>query len=178
VYAARPIQESYALVRVPDVGGVRAYVSNQEVGRTDRQGNLLVPNLLSYYGNILNISDQDVPLDNSVAAVRKTVAPPYRGGALVVFPVQRVQSAQGLIQLEIDGQTIAPAFGQLTVTTTSGPVESPIGEGGEFYLENLAPGPHDASVQYGDISCAFTLSMPISVAPSVALGTLRCEVPR
>jgi outer membrane usher protein FimD/PapC len=43
-------------------------VSNQEVGRTNKEGNLLVPNLLSYYGNILNISDQDVPLDNSVAA--------------------------------------------------------------------------------------------------------------
>ena len=178
VYATRAIQDSYALVRVPDVGGVRTYVSNQEVGRTNKEGNLLVPNLLSYYGNILNISDQDVPLDNSVAAVRKTVAPPYRGGALVVFPVQRVQSAQGLIQLEIDGQAIAPSFGQLTVTTTSGSVESPIGERGEFYLENLAPGPHDASVQYGDISCAFTLSMPISAASSVALGTLRCEAQR
>jgi outer membrane usher protein len=176
VYAARPIQDSYALVRVPDVGGVRAYVSNQEVGRTDSRGNVLVPNLLSYYGNVLNISDQDVPLDNSVAAVRKTVAPPYRGGALVVFPVQRVQSAQGIIQLEVDGQTLAPSFGQLTVTTTSGAVESPIGERGEFYLENLAPGPHDAVVQYGDVSCAFTLSMPISRAPAVMLGTLRCEV--
>ena len=178
VYATRPIQDGYALVRVPDVGGVRTYVSNQEVGRTNKEGNLLVPNLLSYYGNILNISDQDVPLDNSVAAVRKTVAPPYRGGALIVFPVHRVQSAQGLVQLEIDGQTIAPSFGQLTVTTTSGSLESPIGERGEFYLENLAPGPHDASVQYGDISCAFTLSMPISAAPSVALGTLRCEARR
>jgi len=175
VYATRPIQDSYALIRVPDVAGVRAYVSNQEVGRTDGNGNLLIPNLLSYYGNVLNISDQDVPLDNSVAAVRKTVAPPYRGGALVVFPVRRVQNAQGLIELEIDGQTVAPSFGQLTVTTTSGSVESPIGERGEFYLENLAPGPHDAIVQYGDTSCAFTLTMPISAAPSVALGTLRCE---
>lgn len=178
VYATRPIQDSYGLVRVPDVGGVRTYVSNQEVGRTNKDGNLLVPNLLSYYGNILNISDQDVPLDNSVAAVRKIVAPPYRGGALVVFPVQRVQSAQGVIQLEIDGETIVPSFGQLTVITSNGPVESPIGERGEFYLENLAPGPHDASVEYGDTSCAFTLNMPISAAPAVALGTLPCEVRR
>jgi outer membrane usher protein len=176
VYATRPIQDGYALIRVPDVSGVRAYVSNQEVGRTNKDGNLLVPNLLSYYGNILNISDQDVPLEHSVAAVRKTVAPPYRGGALVVFPVQRVQSAQGLIELAIDGETIAPAFGQLTVAAASGSVDSPIGERGEFYLENLAPGLHEASVQYGDTSCVFTLTMPNSTAPSVALGTLRCEV--
>ena len=106
------------------------------------------------------------------------IAPPYRGGALVVFPVQRVQSAQGVIQLEIDGETIVPSFGQLTVITSNGPVESPIGERGEFYLENLAPGPHDASVEYGDTSCAFTLNMPISAAPAVALGTLPCEVRR
>jgi hypothetical protein len=49
------------------------------------------------------------------------------------------------------------------------------GERGEFYLESLAPRPHDAVVQYGDKSCAFTLNMPISAAPAVALGTLRCE---
>ena len=37
LYATRPIQDGYALVRVPDVGGVRTYVSNQEVGRTTKR---------------------------------------------------------------------------------------------------------------------------------------------
>ena len=64
---------------------------------------------------------------------------------------------------------------RLTVTTTSGSVESPIGEGDEFYLENLAPG-RMTLVQYGDMSCAFTLNMP-TAAPAVALGTRQLDVP-
>jgi outer membrane usher protein len=174
VYASRPIQDGFALLRVPDVPGVRAYASNQEVGRTNGHGNLLVPNLLSYYGNVLNISDQDVPLENTVGAVRKTIAPPFRGGAVVVFPVERVQGAAGILQLDVDGAAVAPAYGQLLVKTTAGTVESPVGGRGEFYLENLGAGPHEAVVQYKDISCRFVLTMPASSAAAVDLGTLRC----
>ncbi len=174
LYASRPIQDGFALVRVPDVPGVRAYASHQEVGRTNSRGNLLVPNLLSYYGNVLNISDQDVPLENRVGAVRKTIAPPYRGGALVVFPVERVQGATGVLQLDVDGEQMAPAYGQLSVKTADATVESPIGERGEFYLENVAPGQHEAVIEYKEISCRFTLIMPVSTAPAVDLGTLRC----
>ena len=36
---------SYALVRVPGVGDVRAFASNQEIGKTNRGGNLLLPDL-------------------------------------------------------------------------------------------------------------------------------------
>jgi outer membrane usher protein len=175
LYASRPIQDGFALVRVPDVPGVRAYASNQEVGRTNGDGNLLVPNLLSYYGNVLNISDQDVPLEHTVGAVRKIIAPPYRGGALVVFPVERVQGATGVLQLDIDGQTIVPAYGQLSVTSGAATIDSPVGERGEFYLENLAPGQHEAVVLYRGISCRFMLTMPVSSAPAVDLGTVRCR---
>jgi outer membrane usher protein len=175
LYASRPIQDGFALVRVPDVPGVRAYASNQEVGRTNGDGNLLVPNLLSYYGNVLNISDQDVPLEHKVGTVRKIVAPPYRGGALVVFPVERVQGATGVLQLDIGGETIAPAYGQLSVQTGAATIDSPIGERGEFYLENLPPGPHEAVLRYRDLSCRFTLTMPVSNAPAVDLGTVRCR---
>ncbi len=46
VYATRPVRNSFALVRVPGVDGVRAYSSHQEIGRTSRGGNLLIPDLL------------------------------------------------------------------------------------------------------------------------------------
>src|SRR5438105_3629784 len=74
----RPVQDSFALVRVPGVENVRVYSSNIVVGRTDSNGDLLVPNLLSYYGNRLSIEDRDIPLNYEVAAVEKTIAPPYR----------------------------------------------------------------------------------------------------
>ena len=174
IYPSRPIQDGFALVRVPRVPGVRAYASNQEIGRTDAGGNLLVPNLLSYYGNVLNISDQDIPLDHAVGAVRKTVAPPYRGGALVEFPVARVQSVSGTLQLTVAGSNIAPAYAQLTIEENGKKYESPVGEKGEFYLENVPPGKHEAVVEYHDITCRFTLTIPASDAPVITTGTVTC----
>ena len=43
VFATRPVEESFALVRVPGVEGVRAFASHQEIGKTGRRGDLLVP---------------------------------------------------------------------------------------------------------------------------------------
>src|SRR5690606_19127903 len=115
VHATRPVTESFALVRVPGVEGVRAYASNQEIGRTDKKGNLLIPNLQAYYGNILGIDDADVPLLYSVANVRKLLAPPYRGGAVAEFPVERVQRIMGRIVLLGDESRRQVAYGQLDV---------------------------------------------------------------
>jgi outer membrane usher protein len=175
VYPSRPVQDGFALVRVPDVAGVRTYASNQEVGRTDSRGNLLVPNLLSYYGNILNISDQDVPFDHAIDGVRRTIAPPYRGGALVVFPVQARQGVTGRIGLDVGGRLVVPAFGELTVK--DGAANSPVGEHGEFYFERLAAGRHEALLRYESISCTLTLDVPSVGAPVIDLGAVLCSVP-
>ena len=66
VYASRPVQDSYALVRIPGVEGVRAFASHQEVGKTGRNGDLLVPDLQAYYANILDVADGDIPLQYAV----------------------------------------------------------------------------------------------------------------
>src|ERR1035437_6312172 len=83
VHPTRPVNDSFALVRVPEVGGVRTYLNNQEIGRTDRHGNVLISNLLPYYANRVAISDQDVPIDRDVQTIEQSVAPPFRGGALI-----------------------------------------------------------------------------------------------
>src|SRR5439155_2932993 len=115
IHATRPVDESYGLIRVPGVSGVRGYLSNQEVGRTDRRGDLLVPNLLPYYGNRLAIADGDVPFDYTVGATERVIAPPHRGGAVVAFPVARTRRLTGRVVLEVAGTDVAPAYGRLTV---------------------------------------------------------------
>lgn len=177
VYATRPIYDSFALIQVPGVAGVPGYLSHQEVGRTDARGDLVVPNLLSYYGNRLGIGAADVPLDYSIDATEKIVAPPYRGGALVTFPLQRSQSFTGILVVDVSGKSVIPAYGQLTVTAEGRSVVSPLGKGGEFYLENLAAGKHPAEVEYAHGRCRFTLEVPVVDAPFVNLGKLYCIIP-
>jgi outer membrane usher protein len=177
VYAARPVEQSFALVRVPGVSRVRAYVSNQEIGRTDRHGNLLVPNLLPYYGNTLRIADEDVPLALTIGTREMTLAPPFRGGAVALFPVAREQRVTGTVRLVRQAVTEVPVFGRVVVRLAGQEIESPIGRNGAFYLEKLPVGPVTAIVEYEGQSCAFELTVPVSDAPVAALGAFACEVP-
>jgi outer membrane usher protein len=177
VYPTRPIYDSFALIQVPGVAGVPGYISNQEVGRTNRWGDLVVPNLLSYYGNRVGIGAADVPLDYAIDATEKVIAPPYRGGALVTFPVRQTQSFTGTLVVETAGRRVIPAYGQLTVMADGGPIVSPLGKGGEFYLENLPAGTWHAKAEYKAGVCTFMLEIPVTDGPFVNLGTLRCVVP-
>jgi outer membrane usher protein len=177
VHLSRPVQDGYALVNVPGVAGVRASLNNQEVGRTDSRGRLLVPNLLPYYGNRLGISDQDIPIDYSIAVTDRLVAPPVKGGSVVTFPARRVQAFVGAVVVETAGRTVTPAYGQLTVAAEGQTYESPIGRDGEFYLENLPRGRHAAVVDHKDAVCRFTLEAPASAASLVDVGTVHCVVP-
>ena len=123
VIATRPVQDGYALVRVPDVPGVRTYVSHQEVGRTDRRGDLLVPNLLAYYGNEVTIADSDVPVDRALDASRMVIAPPFRGGAVVKFAAPRQWRVTGTVVVTGEPDRLvgnAALDGQCSASTARG----------------------------------------------------------
>ncbi len=176
-YFTRPIQDAYGLIRVPDLAGVTGYLSHQDVGKTDADGNLLVPSLLSYYGNQIGIEPQDIPLDYSVAETDRTIAPFYRGGAVVAFPVKKLQAFQGTVTLDIQGKAIVPAYGDLSVTVAGEIQKSPLGEHGEFYFESLPAGPVPASVEYEGSTCRFFINVPRSRERLVQLGQLTCASP-
>jgi outer membrane usher protein len=174
LFASRPVEQSFALVRVPGVSHVRAFMSNQEVGETDGHGNLLVPNLLPYYGNHLSIADVDVPLDLSIGTSEMTLAPPYRGGAVALFPVSRDQRLTGRVRITRNGETLGPTSGRLRVTVDGRAFESPLGRAGEFYLEGVPAGSYVATIDEESGTCTFTLRVPNATAPVMQLGTLEC----
>ncbi len=176
IFATRPLQAGYALVRVPGIANVRTFLSNQEIGRTNRRGDLLVPNLLSYYANRVRIADEDVPLDRTVGAIERVVAPGYRAGAIVEFPVRRDTRVLGSIALERNGAAIVPAAGIVSLTTDGQRFDSPVGKNGEFYFENVTPGAHRARVRYEGAECEFTIEVPASDDPVVQIGAHTCVV--
>ena len=176
VYATRPVRDSFALVRVPGVEGVRAFSSHQEIGKTGRSGNLLVPDLQAYYGNILNIADGDIPLQYAVPDVGMTLAPPYRGGAVALFDVQRVQRVIGKIIVANGVDERPQAYGELTVSAPGRTYGSPVGSDGAFYFENLPQGAYTAVVENRGTRCSFTLDIPASKEAVINLGKVRCTV--
>jgi outer membrane usher protein len=155
---------------------VRVYASNLEIGRTDSKGDLLIPNLLPYYANRIRIEDRDIPLIYEIARVEELVAPPNRGGGLVEFPVQKIQTSFGTLRMIRAGESIVPEFGQLTVEADGKRWDSPIGRGGAFYLENVPAGEYDATVLHKTGVCRLRLAIPVSDEQMLKLGELQCEL--
>lgn len=174
VFAARPVEESYAVLRVPGVAGVRAYLNNQPVGRTGRGGDLLVPGLLPYGGNRLSIADADVPIDHSVGATERVVGPPRRGGAVVVFDVERLRAVQGRVR--VPGREGAPAYGTVVVLASRRVFSSPVGSQGEFWLDGLPAGTHRAHLLWQGLTCTFPIEVPAGAPPMLDVGQVTCAV--
>ena len=175
VHFTRPVENGFALVQVPDVRGVRTYVSNQEVGRTDRHGNLVVPNLLSYYANRVSIDDADVPMDRDVPRDAMLLATPYRGGAIALFPAPRSWRVAGRFVVLRDRTVITPSNWALSIATPSGPLTTALGGDGAFYVEGVAPGDHRAELSGDGLACVVTLHVPSSPDPVIRAGVTTCS---
>jgi outer membrane usher protein len=172
-FLSRPVQSGFALIQVPGVEGVRGFLNNQEMGRTDSHGNLLIPALAPYYGNKLRIEGTDVPMDYEIGNLEQVVATPLRGGAKVIFDVKRSQSVAGLLQ--VDGGK-APAHGELRIDYKGGHADSPVAEDGRFWLDNVPPGKHHGLVEFKDGFCNVELTVPVSRDRFLDVGAVRCAM--
>jgi outer membrane usher protein len=109
------VRNGFALVEVPGLANIPAEWSNQVIGKTNRDGNVLIPNLLPYYGNQISIADNSVPINYSIDVDQKIISVPFRGGDFVSFPVHKVQQVTGGHTVEVGGKVVVPALGDLSV---------------------------------------------------------------
>ena len=172
VFATRPVEEAYALVRV-GVPGVTTYLENQVVGLTDDQGDLLVPSLLARYSNRLSIRAADIPMDYEVGKVEQLAAPFRKGGMVVRFDVTPIRAVVGRLRLRADAVE-APGGGELVVVQDGVELRATTATDGRFFLEKARPGIHAAEVTWRGGTCRATLAIPET--PGIQdLGAVNCE---
>ncbi len=174
LFLTRPIQDGYAVIQVPGADNVRGYLNNNEIGRTNSAGNLLVPNLISYYGNRLSINDADLPLDYRIDTSEYVAAPPYRGGAVVRFDARRTFFVRGFVSVRRGRQETVPSYGEVTLRSGVDQLSSPIARDGEFEFEGLPPGLHQAHIEYAGGACEMSLWVPKPASAVLELGALVC----
>lgn len=174
MHLTRPIDDAFAIVRVPGITGVRAYLSNQYVGRTSGRGEVVVPSLISYYGNRLSLDRDDVPIEVRLARDVRLVAPSLRGGAVVEFRASVTRPLTGRFEIQRDGGTMVPAYGRAIARVGGALVESPMGAEGEFYFEDLPPGRHVIEVRYLRERFGCPLVVPPGAA-AVDVGRVLCR---
>ena len=167
---SRPVTDSFGLVDVGELEGVRVYQSAEEIGRTDAHGRVFLPNLGSYVANRVAIDDRDIPVEYSIENKELNIAPALRSGALIHFDVGRVQAMTGKVVVHVQGQPRPAQFIDLVVSLDGKEVLSPTGSEGEFYFESLPPGRHAARFTLEGRECRFELTVPTSQAMLVELG--------
>jgi outer membrane usher protein len=174
-FATRAVDSSFALVQVPGVEGVRTMLENQEVGRTDRDGDLLVPSLLPYQANRLSIRGEDVPMEYDLGPLEQLVAPPLRGGAVARFAVRRIAAVTGALTVPLPEGRVRPANGEVTVAAGDLRRASPVTPEGRFWIDGLPEGRHRAEVEWREGFCAVDLDVAPGAGAVVDLGELECR---
>ncbi len=176
LYPTRSVYDSFAVVKVGSAPGVTVSYNNQRIGKTNGHGELVLPDIISYYDNIVSIDERDLPLNYEVSGTERHVSTSYRGGGLVNFRVRRLQSFTGNITVHKDGASRPADYATLTIYTDTGPVETLVGLGGEFYVENLEPGSYRSLLIFNRYQCNMDLRIPDRDEMSVDLGELSCTI--
>jgi outer membrane usher protein len=176
LHFAQPITDSFALVRVDGLGGVRIKDGTQYVGVTDASGNALIPGLASYSENELSIEQADIPMDHTIESTSAFISPPYRGGGVVDFKTVKFKAISGKLFFVEKGQRTPAQYAGLDVMIPAGKVSGIVGLGGAFYLENIPPGTYAARLYTQDKESRFQLVVPESADTVVDLGEIDCNV--
>ena len=92
-FAARRIDDAFAVVDTDGVTGVPVKLENRLVGYTDNRGTLLVVPVNAYQNNKLAIDPMQLPADVRIDRTETLFTPTDRAGALVRFGITPVRAA-------------------------------------------------------------------------------------
>jgi outer membrane usher protein len=174
VFHSRPVYQSFALVRVPDTPGATAYLNNQSIGKTDSSGQLLIPDLQSYYGNRVRVDASELPNDVQVDEGEVVVAPPPHGGVTLTFESRHLRAVRGRLQPE--GLTLESLrYGEVTLKARGQEFTSPIGARGEFEFDGVPSGVWPAEARGETGYCTLYIPIPLDGRPIEYLGPLTCQ---
>ncbi|BAN46599.1 fimbria/pilus outer membrane usher protein [Metapseudomonas resinovorans] len=97
LFAANRINDAFVLVSTDGFADVPVSFENQPIGRTDRDGHLLVPWVPSYYRGRYEVDPLELPANVRVPEVIRNVAVHQGSGALLEFGMRRVVAASILL---------------------------------------------------------------------------------
>lgn len=175
---ARPINDSFAIVQLgAPVRGVHILANSQDVGVSNRNGQVVSPYLGSFYESRLSLEDRDVPLDYVMGREFYTVKPAYRSGVHVDFGLRRIRALDGVLRWHTKAETPTADHQHVNLTQDGKIVQAfQVGSKGHFYLENIKPGSYLGSIRSDEHSCSFSLQVPDQQETVYTLpGDLICE---
>jgi outer membrane usher protein len=171
VFAANRIDDAFVVVSTNGYADVPVRYENQQIGRTDSSGHLLVPYSSGYYRGKYEIDPMDLPPDILAPEVEQRVVVRRGSGYLLEFPIKRVLAAS--IEL-VDGNQQVIKLGSRVTHEESGS-QAVVGWDGLVYLENLSPHNRLQVALEGGGHCQVEFDLPESAGSIPLIGPLVCR---
>jgi outer membrane usher protein len=133
-FAARRIDDAFAVVSTDGVAGVPVTLENRPIGTTDSKGMLLVAPLNAYQNNQLAIDPMQLSADVRIDRVKTIATPGDRAGTLVRFGITPVRAASILL---VDGAGLPLPLGSLVRINAQAGEPALVGFDGVVYLDTL-----------------------------------------
>lgn len=171
LFAAREINNGFAVVSTDGIPDVPVKLQNNVIGTSDDNGLLLVTSLNSYQNNQISIDPMDLPANMRIARVEANATPADRSGTLVSFGITPVRAAQVIL---VDEQGLAIPEGSVAIATTGEGQSSLVGFDGMTWFDTLEK--HNAlRVKTETGTCSVTFDYPNSARGIVQIGPLVCR---
>ena len=201
--ATRPVYDSFGLVKVGDLEGVRVLLNSQEIGTTDSNGKLFIPDLGSFYQNQVAIDTKQVSIDYFLSSVVKVVSPPLRSGSCIPFIAKKLQPISGTLKMRVAGELKPVEYQEITLSISGKDIVIPTGSGGIFDIDLsqseefkkiseaeesgcssfsggsdlfIKPGVYQGTVEYAGKAQHFSVTIPATADPIIDLGQIIVEV--
>lgn len=135
LFAARQINDGFAVVSTEGIANVPVLLQNNVIGTTNNRGLLLISPLNAYQENKIAIDPMDLPADLRIDKVNIEATPTDRAGVLVSFGIATARSAS-VILTDSDNQPL-PLGSQVQLLTNKDAPSAIVGFDGEVYLDTL-----------------------------------------
>ena len=171
-FLARKLTNSFVLVQVPHYPDVNVFYEHQLMGRTDKNGNLLVTQLLPYQENTVEIDPTTLPLDTQIDLTTQTVIPYFASGALAKFPIKQLQGV--VMHLVTPSGKFVPVGAEVLLKQDQGCMSYPVANDGEVYIPEISASPLEGSVNWNNRTYYFSISVPNTNEAIIELGDVPC----
>jgi outer membrane usher protein len=169
-FFSRPLTQSFAVAEVPGYSNISIFADNQLVGKTDANGNALIPLLRAYDKNMISIDQGELPMDAEIDSLKVDVVPYFRSGVLAKFPIRHSHGATLTIKLENGDPLPLGASVQILGNDQT----FAVGYDGETYLTDLNDSNRLRAVWH-DKSCEIDVRYKPSKDPLPDLGVFICR---
>ncbi|OIQ70331.1 outer membrane usher protein HtrE precursor [mine drainage metagenome] len=169
-FAARRIDDSFAVVKVAGYGGVGVGFQGSTLTRTDSNGTALLTRLMPYQSNSIRLDPTELPISAELDTIEEIAVPATRSAVKIVFPVRSGRGA--LLRIVLENGDMAPAGAQLHVVGDS--EDFFVARRGEAFVTGLKD--HNTlELKSGTLQCHFTLTLPPGKLEDIArIGPLTC----